>query len=46
MLDLTDDRNMSKQLKEEKENLEGRELLEQSNLKPLALQFSFVVDVG
>ena len=34
---------MSKQVKEAKEKHEGRELLEQSNLKHLTFKFSFVV---
>ena len=34
---------MSKQVKESKEILEGRDLLEQINLKHLAFQFFFVV---
>jgi len=43
MLDMIHDRNMSKQVKEAMEQLEGRDLLKERNLKQFAFKFSLLV---
>ena len=42
-MNFTHDRNMLKQVKEEKGKLEWRDFLEQSNLKPFTILFVVVV---